>query len=163
MRKFIIFILISLFSFQFAVADTTDISFGLTIIKIEKAKDSYRFLETWSLEAGILHYQRRYIPGEGRVVPEPEVRKEKKLSKEEIKMINDLIIAKNVLQNIEPEKRKYEIPYTTMGVAWRYSGTHSGDRRKYEIILGDLSTVMEKNPMYADFVSLSVFLNSILK
>lgn len=159
MQKLILSIAIILFSSIFVMSDPLEkFSFVLRIVRTEKSKDSNTRYESWSLVDGQLRYEKSHPSG--RFKKKPPVKKQKQLSDAEIKSIYKLILSKQILQNIDaPKRSEFKTPYTATSVGWIYSE----GSKSFAIEMYDISSELEKDPLYIDFSSLIQLLDSLLK
>lgn len=138
-------------------ATPENFSFTIRLIKSEKSKDSHSRYETWTLTEGNLQYEKRYSTG--RFKNKPPVEKQKQLSGEDLKKLRDLIVSKNLLQEIEePKRSEFQSPYTATSVVW----TFSEGEKIYTIRLYDLSTELELDPVYKELSFLIAHLDLLI-
>jgi hypothetical protein len=159
MRKYILYLLVILFSSTIAMATPLErFSFVLKIVRTEKSKDSNTRYESWSFADGQLRYEKSHPSG--RFKSRPPVKKQKQLSDAEIKSIYKLIQSKDILQNIDiPKHSEFNPPYTATSVGWIYTE----GAKSFAIEMYDISSEVEKDPIYTDFTSLTQLLDSLLK
>jgi len=131
--------------------------FRIQINHIEKSKDSHTITEIWNLQNGTLYYQKN---GSGRMGGMKE-KSEKKLTKEQINKIQDLITKGNLYQNIpSPKYSEFRVPYNALEV---HATFHKSEKEVFDIQLYEIYKEMGKNEVYQNIHVVVIELNKILR